>query len=86
MVAIQDQTNHQEQERLTEQAEQMRSAFPELYTHLSARDREIRQALLRFPSLADPEAWFPAGLERVIVRLQALGPGVDELRSGTERS
>jgi hypothetical protein len=87
MVAAQDHIDHERvQERLAQQAEQMQSAFPELFTHLAGRDREIRQALARFPSLADPEAWFPAGVERVITRLQALGPGVDELRQGTPRS
>jgi hypothetical protein len=82
----QTQERAHDHERLAQQAEQMRATFPELYALLADRDRDMRQALARFPSLADPEAWMPAGVERVITRLQALGPGVEELRTGTQRS
>jgi hypothetical protein len=82
----QTQERAHDHERLAQQAEQMRATFPELYALLADRDRDMRQALARFPSLADPEAWMPAGVERIITRLQALGPGVEELRTGTQRS
>lgn len=70
---------------LTDQAEQFRKAYPELYTVLAERQRAMRRALGRIPHPDDSESVAPVGVvDAVIGQLRLLTSGIDDLLAGSD--
>jgi hypothetical protein len=74
------QTCRNQGDAIRQQAFQVRRQYPELFAHLTARDRELKRALGRVPSSADIELsanWDRRGF--VKRTLDAFGTGIEEL-------
>lgn len=65
---------------LQEQAQALRSDFPELYDYLNARDEKLRRALRRVPSPADIELSATWNHRKYIEQtINRWGPGIEDL-------